>query len=76
MITSLFSHLFPSPNDTIQLPFSSRLCILVPIVCRTQYNNRNVCDTDLPVSRTSSKSENLLLQLWGTQYIVNSEETL
>lgn len=45
MISSLSSHWFPSPNDTIQLPFFSRLCILVPIVCRTQYNNQNVCDT-------------------------------
>lgn len=45
MITSLSSQLFPSPNDTIQLPFFSRFCILVPIVYHTQYNNRNVCDT-------------------------------
>lgn len=44
MITSLSSHLFPSPNDTIQLLFSARLCIFVPIVCRTQYNNWNVCN--------------------------------
>jgi len=65
-ITGLSSRLFPLPKGINRLPFSSRLCLLVPTAHRPQHMNQKVCDTVVPVSRTPSKPANLPLQLWET----------
>lgn len=74
MIASLASRLFPSPHGIGQSPFSSRLCILVPIVCPTQYTSEMSATRDLPVSPASSEPDDLSLQLYEMQYIVSSED--